>query len=57
MVFIAEIGDKTHLLVLLLACRYRKPWVAGMLAPEILQWIVGWSFSERLLACCCCFYW
>ncbi|MDO2947797.1 TMEM165/GDT1 family protein [Aeromonas simiae] len=38
-VAIAEIGDKTQLLALLLICRFRKPWpiIAGMLAATVLN--------------------
>ncbi len=38
-VAIAEIGDKTQLLALLLICRFRKPWpiIAGMLAATLLN--------------------
>ncbi|WP_429083728.1 TMEM165/GDT1 family protein [Aeromonas bivalvium] len=38
-VAIAEIGDKTQLLALLLVCRFRKPWpiIAGMLAATLLN--------------------
>ena len=36
---IAEIGDKTQLLALLLICRFRKPWpiIAGMLVATLLN--------------------
>ncbi|MBM7060151.1 TMEM165/GDT1 family protein [Pseudomonas sp. UL073] len=36
-VALAEIGDKTQLLALLLACRFRKPWpiIAGMLVATL----------------------
>ena len=38
-VAIAEIGDKTQLLALLLICRFRKPWpiIAGMLVATLLN--------------------
>ncbi|KUE79191.1 TMEM165/GDT1 family protein [Aeromonas schubertii] len=38
-VAIAEIGDKTQLLALLLICRFRKPWpiIAGMLVATVLN--------------------
>ncbi|MGL5498038.1 MAG: TMEM165/GDT1 family protein, partial [Aeromonas sobria] len=38
-VAIAEIGDKTQLLALLLICRFRKPWpiIAGMFAATLLN--------------------
>ena len=62
-VALAEIGDKTQLLALVLAARYRRPWpivagilvatlvnhavsawagawVAGLLTPQALRWIV-----------------
>ena len=65
-VALAEIGDKTMLLALLLAARYRQPWaivagiavatlvnhglagwagawLASLLAPEVLRWIVAAS--------------
>ncbi|CAM3774739.1 TMEM165/GDT1 family protein [Parendozoicomonas haliclonae] len=60
MVFIAEIGDKTQLLALLLACRYRKPWAitAGIFVATILNhaasaWLGNWlagMFSEDVLS-------
>ena len=39
LVAIAEIGDKTQLLAILLAARFRKPWpiLAGILAATILN--------------------
>lgn len=66
-VALAEIGDKTQLLALVLAARYRKPvpiilgifvatllnhalagvvgaWVAAMVGPEWMRWILGVSF-------------
>jgi len=66
-VALAEMGDKTQLLALVLAARYRRPWpiVAGIFAatmlnhaaagavgawlaslvtPETLRWILGLSF-------------
>ena len=66
-VAIAEIGDKTQLLALVLACRFRQPvpiilgilfatlanhaaagfagaWVAGMVDPGIMRWLLGGSF-------------
>ena len=38
-VALAEIGDKTQLLALLLAARFRKPWpiVAGILVATLLN--------------------
>ena len=45
MVAIAEIGDKTQLLALLLAARFRRPWpiIAGILASTILNHaLAGW---------------
>lgn len=38
-VAIAEIGDKTQLLAILLACKFRRPWpiVAGILAATLLN--------------------
>ena len=48
-VALAEIGDKTQLLALVLAARYRKPWpiVAGILVATLLNhaasaWIGAW---------------
>lgn len=44
-VALAEIGDKTQLLALLLAARFRKPWpiVAGILVATILNHaLAGW---------------
>ena len=66
-VALAEIGDKTQLLALLLAARFRKPWpivwgillatlanhfaagaignwVAGLLSPATLSWLLAASF-------------
>jgi Ca2+/H+ antiporter, TMEM165/GDT1 family len=55
-VALAEIGDKTQLLALVLACRYRAPLtiLAGILAATLLnhaiagfigQWLSGWFDS------------
>jgi len=48
-VALAEIGDKTQLLALLLAARYRKPWpiIAGILAATLVNhalsaWLGSW---------------
>ena len=48
-VALAEIGDKTQLLALLLAARYRKPWpiIAGILAATLVNhalsaWAGAW---------------
>ncbi len=44
-VALAEIGDKTQLLALLLAARFRKPWpiVGGILAATVLNHaLAGW---------------
>ena len=66
-VALAEIGDKTQLLALVLAARYCKPWpivagilvatlanhaasawlgawLAGMLSPAVLRWLIVSSF-------------
>lgn len=66
-VALAEVGDKTQLLALVLAARFRKPvpiilgilaatlanhaiagalgaWVAGLVAPETMRWVLGLSF-------------
>ena len=71
-VALAEIGDKTQLLSLLLAARYRRPkpimlgilvatlanhalasavgaWLASLLPPDALRWIVGFSFIAMAL--------
>ena len=60
-------GDKTQLLALLLAARFRKPvpiilgilvatlanhaaagwlggWIAGLMGPQLLRWVIGGSF-------------
>jgi putative Ca2+/H+ antiporter (TMEM165/GDT1 family) len=51
-VALAEIGDKTQLLALLLAARYRKPWpiVAGILGATLVNhavsaWAGAWLAS------------
>ncbi|MCE9651025.1 MAG: TMEM165/GDT1 family protein [Parvibaculum sp.] len=67
LVAVAEIGDKTQLLALVLAARFRRPLpivagifvativnhalaaelgilIAGWLTPEILNWVLGFSF-------------
>lgn len=67
-VALAEIGDKTQLLALVLAARYRRPapiiwgiliatlinhvaagaignWVASLVSPSILAWILAASFA------------
>jgi putative Ca2+/H+ antiporter (TMEM165/GDT1 family) len=44
-VAVAEIGDKTQLLALVLAARYRKPWpiIAGILVATLLNHaLAGW---------------
>ncbi len=66
-VAIGEIGDKTQLLAMLLAVRFKRPlpiiagilvatlanhavagavgsWVAAVLGPQVLRWVVGLSF-------------
>ena len=66
-VALGEMGDKTQLLALLLAARFRKPvpivlgilvatlinhaaagwlggWVAGLMGPQLLRWVIGGSF-------------
>lgn len=71
-VALAEIGDKTQLLALLLAARYRRPvpiiwgiliatlinhaaagavgnWVASLVSPPILAWILAASFAAVAL--------
>ena len=58
-VALAEIGDKTQLLALLLAARFRKPWpiVGGILVATLLnhalaawvgQWVSGWLSPQIL---------
>lgn len=58
-VAVAEIGDKTQLLALLLAARFRKPWpiVCGILLATLLnhalaawlgQWLSAWLTPEVL---------
>ena len=44
-VALAEIGDKTQLLALLLAARFRRPWpiVAGILVATLINHaLAGW---------------
>ena len=58
-VLLAEIGDKTQLLALLLAARYRTPWIislaifiAALLNHSLAAWIGSWVgglFSESAL--------
>ncbi len=66
-VALGEMGDKTQLLALLLAAKFRRPvpiilgvlvatlvnhalagavgeWVARMLGPDLLRWVIGLSF-------------
>ncbi|MBA4177994.1 MAG: hypothetical protein C0505_15770 [Leptothrix sp. (in: Bacteria)] len=66
-VALGEMGDKTQLLAMLLAARFRRPlpiiagilvatlanhaaagalggWVAGIMGPELLRWVIGASF-------------
>jgi Ca2+/H+ antiporter, TMEM165/GDT1 family len=66
-VALGEMGDKTQLLAVLLAAKFRKPWpiiwgilvatlanhalagavgqwVASLLGPELLRWVIGVSF-------------
>jgi len=52
-VALAEIGDKTQLLALLLAARYRKPWpiIAGILASTLVNhavsaWAGAWVAAQ-----------
>jgi Ca2+/H+ antiporter, TMEM165/GDT1 family len=53
-VFVAEMGDRTQLLSLVLAARYRKPWpiLAGVLlatvANHALAGVIGVWFGELL---------
>jgi Ca2+/H+ antiporter, TMEM165/GDT1 family len=60
LVFVSEMGDKTQLLALILASRFRKPWtiLAGILVATLLNhslasWAGGWlstSVSAEHLA-------
>jgi len=52
-VAIAEIGDKTQLLALLLAARFRKPWpiVAGILVATLLNHALAAWLGARGAAC------
>ena len=50
-VALAEMGDKTQLLSLVLAARFRKhwpivlgAWVNAMIGPDVMRWILGLSF-------------
>lgn len=49
-VAVAEIGDKTQLLALLLAARYRKPWpiVAGILVSTVLNHALAASMGAMM---------
>ena len=58
-VALAEMGDKTQLLALVLAARFRKPWpiILGILAATLLNhglagalgaWLTGWLGPDRL---------
>lgn len=58
-VALAEIGDKTQLLALMLAARYRRPWpiVAGILAATLINhalaaalgtWLTSWLGPQGL---------
>ena len=58
-VALAEIGDKTQLLALLLAARFRRPWpiVAGILVATLLNhalagWLARWSRTGSRRRCC-----
>jgi putative Ca2+/H+ antiporter (TMEM165/GDT1 family) len=67
LVALGEMGDKTQLLALLLATRFRRPvpiiagilvatlanhaaagwlggWIAGLMGPQLLRWVIGGSF-------------
>jgi Ca2+/H+ antiporter, TMEM165/GDT1 family len=71
-VALAEIGDKTQLLALVLAARFRRPvpiilgilvatlanhalagaagaWVASIIGPAVMRWILGMSFIAMAL--------
>jgi putative Ca2+/H+ antiporter (TMEM165/GDT1 family) len=49
-VAIAEIGDRTQLLALMLAARYRKPWsiLAGVLCSALLNNVVAGVLGVRI---------
>ena len=49
-VAVAEIGDRTQLLALMLAARYRKPWaiLAGVLCSALLSNIVAGVLGVRI---------
>jgi len=51
-VALAEIGDKTQLLALLLAARFRKPWpiIAGILVATLLNHALAAWFGARVAA-------
>ena len=48
-VAIAEIGDKTQLLALLLICRFRKPWpiVLGIFVATVLNHALAGAAGGR----------
>ena len=71
-VALGEMGDKTQLLALLLAAKFRKPmpiiagilvatlanhaaagwlggWIAGLMGPQLLRWVIGGSFLAMAL--------
>ena len=50
-VAIAEIGDKTQLLAVLLATRFKKPWaiIAGILAATVANHLLAARFHSVLL--------
>ena len=49
-VALAEIGDKTQLLALILAAKYRKPWsiVAGILAATLINHALAGSIGAAV---------
>lgn len=51
-VALAEIGDKTQLLTLVLAARYRKPWpvIAGIFAATLLNHAIAGAVGAWLAA-------
>ena len=51
-VAVAEIGDKTQLLALVLAARYRRPWpiIAGILAATLLNHALAAWFGSLVTA-------
>lgn len=74
-VLLAELGDKTQLLALILAARFKKPipiilgitlatalnhtassyigvWIALLLSPQVLRWVIAFSFIGMAVWMC-----